>query len=61
MVSNKKCSWPSSIMLFLKDIWRLCHNLNIYSYCHIYREGIEQNIILFSFLFFYFEMIILFS
>ena len=25
-------------MLLMEDIWRLSHNLNTYSCCHIYRE-----------------------
>ena len=32
---NEKGNSPSSIMLLMENIWRLCHNLIIY-YCHIY-------------------------
>ena len=33
---NKKSNIPSSIMLLMKDIWKLSYDLNIYDCCHIY-------------------------
>ena len=35
---NKKSNIPSSIMLLMKDIWKLSYDLNIYDYHHIYWE-----------------------
>ena len=31
-------SSPNSIILLMKDIWRLSQDLNIYNCCHIYKE-----------------------
>ena len=36
---NKKINIPSSILLLMDDIWNLSHGLNIYVYCHVYKEG----------------------
>ena len=35
---NRRSSSPSSIILLMKDIWRLSQDLNIYKCGHIYRE-----------------------
>ena len=43
---NKKGNSPSSIMLLMKDIWRISHNLNIYNY---YRMVISRDVKNFSF------------
>ena len=36
---NKRTSVLCSIWVLMKDIWKLCMDLNIYSYHHVYREA----------------------
>ena len=35
---NKKSNLLSSIILLMKDIWRLSYNLNIHKYSNVYKK-----------------------
>ena len=36
---NRRINIPCSVILLMEDIWKLSQGLNIYEFCHVYREA----------------------